>query len=82
MALRQLAEEARQRLAVLEAQAPERDFYVGVMTAAEDIARSGGVASRPGHRDSPAFRDGYLKVSSLVGAASGHVPHRFPLPVP
>ncbi len=81
-ALRRLAEEARQRLAALEPKAQEREFYVGVMTAAEDLARTGRAAVRPVERESRAFRDGYLEVSNLVAAAAGHVPSRFPLPTP
>lgn len=81
-ALHRLAEEARQRLAALEPRAPEREFYVGVMTAADDLARTGRAAVRPVDHESPAFRDGYLQVSNLVAAAVGHVPSRFPLPTP
>lgn len=81
-ALRRLAEEARQRLAALEPNAEERDFYVGVMTAAEDLARSGHAVPRPLGNESRQFRDGYLEVSSLVGAAAGHAPSRLPLPTP
>lgn len=79
-ALRHLAEEARQRLALLEAGAPERAFYVGVMTAAEDLARHG--TARPLSHEKPAFREGYMQVVNLVGAAAGHPPSRLPLPTP
>lgn len=82
MALRRLAEEARQRLAGLESSAGERDFYVGVMTAAEDLARTGHAEVRSLRNESPAFREGYLEVSNLVGAAVGRTPLRLPLPTP
>ncbi len=81
-ALRRLAEEARQRLAALEPNAEERDFYVGVMTAAEDLSRTGHAAPRPLRNESRQFRDGYLEVSNLVTAAAGHAPSRLPLPTP
>ncbi len=81
-ALRQLAEEARHRLASLDAHAPERDFYLGVMTAAEDLSRPGHATVRPIDHESVLFRDGYLEVSNLVGAAAGHTPSRLPLPTP
>lgn len=81
-ALRRLAEEARQRLAALEPDAAERDFYVGVMTAAEDLARTGHGAPRTLRNESPQFRDGYLDVTNMVGAAAGHAPSRLPLPTP
>ncbi len=79
-ALRHLAEDARQRLASLEAGAPERYFYVGVMTAAEDLSRHGTV--RPLSHETPAFREGYLEVADMVSAAAGHPPSRLPLPTP
>lgn len=84
-ALRRLAEEARLRAGALPVGTTEHDFYVGVITAAQDLA--GPVPSRAADRSvlkdrSPAFRDGYLKVSSMAGAAIGHAPPRFPLPTP
>ncbi len=84
-ALRRLAEEARMRAAALSVGTADHDFYVGVLTAARDL--SGPVPSRAASasalRDrSPAFRDGYLKVSNMAGAAAGHAPTRFPLPTP
>lgn len=79
-ALRRLAEEARQRAASLEAAAPEHDFYVGVITAAEDLSRHGNV--RPLTHEKPQFRDGYLAVANMVAAGSGHTPSRLPLPTP
>lgn len=84
-ALRRLAEEARQRAGALPTGTAEHDFYVGVITAAQDLA--GPVPSKAANwsalRDrSAAFRDGYLKVSNMAGAAVGHAPPRFPLPTP
>lgn len=84
-ALRRLAEEARLRAGALPLGTAEHDFYVGVITAAQDLA--GPAPSRAADRSalegrSPAFRDGYLKVSNMAGAAIGHSPPRFPLPTP
>jgi hypothetical protein len=79
-ALRRLAEEARHRLASLEPEGREHDFYVGVMMAAEDLARRGSVRSVS--QESPSFREGYLQVTDLVAAAAGHTPSRLPLPTP
>ena len=82
-ALRQLREEARQRAASVENGASEHDFYVGVLTAADDRMHP---ERRDIHdqawldRQAYSFRDGYLKTSDLIGAATGHVPFRFPLP--
>ena len=82
-ALLQLREEARQRAASVETGTSEHDFYVGVLTAAED-------RMHPERRDTHnqewldrkvhSFRDGYLKTSDLIGASTGHVPFRFHLP--
>lgn len=84
-ALRRLAEEARQRAATVRDGTEEHDFYVGVWTAARDLA--GPVPSKVSDlatlRDrSRSFRDGYLKVANMAGAAAGHAPSRFPLPSP
>lgn len=82
-ALLQLREEARQRAASVETGTSEHDFYVGVLTAAEDRmhperrdTHNQGWLDRQVH----SFRDGYLKTSDLIGASAGHVPFRFPLP--
>lgn len=82
-ALRQLREDARQRAASVETGTSEHDFYVGVLTAAED-------RMHPERRDIHdqtwldrqvySFRDGYLKTSDLIGASTGHIPFRFHLP--
>ena len=81
-ALRQLAEEARQRLAAMDAHAAERDFFLGVQMAAEDLCRSDHAPARSLDHESPAFKDGYLEVSAINAAASGHTPLRLPLPTP
>ena len=82
-ALRQLRHEAMQRAASVETGSNEHDFYVGVLTAAED-------RMHPERRDTHdlawldrqvhSFRDGYLKTSDLIGASIGHIPFRFHLP--
>lgn len=84
-ALRRLSEEARQRAGSLPVGSADHDFYVGVITAARDL--SGPVPSNAANwaalRDrTPSFRDGYLKVTNMAGAAAGHAPSRFPLPTP
>ena len=84
-ALRRLAEEARQRAATVQVGTPEHDFYVGVLSAARDLSGPApSNAARPSAlRDrTPAFRDGYLKVSNMAAAAVGHAPSRFPFPTP
>lgn len=84
-ALRRLAEEARQRAAALNVGSSEHDFYAGVLNAARDLSGPAGsdAARASALRDrSPAFRDGYLKVSNMAAAAAGHAPSRFPLPTP
>ena len=81
--LHQLAEEARQRAASVPAGTADHDFYVGVITAAEDRLHP---ARQDAHdeawlaRQGPSFRDGYLKASDLISAAAGHTPLHFPLP--
>lgn len=82
-ALDRLSDVALHRAAAAPAGSAEHDFYAGVVAAARDL-RS------PGHPDlgrpsqmtgrSPSFREGYLKVADMVGAAAGRSPSRFPLP--
>ncbi len=82
-ALRQLAAEARRTAALLRAGSAEHEFYVGVQRAAEErLSPALAAADRADlERRSPAYRDGYLETSTLIGmAATGAAPVRFRLP--
>jgi hypothetical protein len=53
---------------------PEHDFYEGVASAADTHLHQGRApAEDPGwlDRQTPAFRDGYLKASAIISAATG-----------
>lgn len=81
--LDRLHDEAMQRAAAMPVGSAEHDFYVGVVAAARDlrspahpdVSRPSQLAGRP-----PSFKDGYIKVADMVGAAAGRAPSRFPLP--
>jgi hypothetical protein len=83
-ALRLLLDEARTEAALVPMTSPVHAFYAGVAAAAEDRLR-------PTRQDShstawldaeqPAFREGYLKASSVI-ASAGHAPVRLLLPDP
>ena len=83
-ALRRLSDEARVEAALVPMTSPVHAFYAGVAAAAEDRLR-------PSRQDShgtawldaepPAFREGYLKASSVI-ASAGHAPVRILLPHP
>ena len=82
-ALDRLRDDALQRAATVPIGSAEHDFYSGVVAAARDLrspARPD--MSRPSMMTgrSPSFREGYLRVADMVGAATGHPPVRFPLP--
>jgi hypothetical protein len=66
----------------MELHDPERDFYLGVETAAADLCRVHHPPIRSLVHESASFRDGYLEVMALNAAATGHSPVRFPLPTP
>lgn len=81
-AVRQLAADARRTAARLEPGSPEHDFYEGVQAGAARHLQPGLMAGEPDlDRRRPAFRDGYLEASTIIGvAASGTPPLRLPLP--
>ena len=82
-ALRQLGEDARRQAASVMAGTGEHDFYVGVLTAAEDRMHPERLDAHDEawlERQECSFRDGYLKASNLIGASAGHVPFHFQLP--
>ncbi len=84
-ALRQLAGEARRVAALLHVGSADHDFYVGVQRAAEERLSPGLAAGDRSDLDrrSPAFREGYLKTSTMIAeAATATTPLRFRLPVP
>ena len=86
-AARDLIVAARAERAALAASAPERDFYLGVEAAAEEILHPELTAGRPpGWPDGEqrAFQEGYLKMRASMAAALayGQAPLRLRLPVP
>ncbi len=83
-ALRQLADEARRVAALLHVGSADHDFYVGVQRAAEERLSPGLAASDRSDIDrrSPAFREGYVKASTMIAEAlTLTTPIRFRLPV-
>jgi hypothetical protein len=82
--LRHFIEDARQHAAFLPMSDPEHAFYVGVVAAGEDRLRLQGAE---GHNDewlarqSPAFRDGYLKACHVIGS-TGSGATRLVVPAP
>jgi len=69
----------------LRRQGRGRASYAGVVKAAEEHQ----YASEPSARseawlahESPAFRDGYLKASTLIGTVAAGPPFRLALPAP
>jgi hypothetical protein len=86
-AARHLIEAARAERALLPQHAAEREFYLGVGAAAEEVVHPELGASR-GERwleqQTPPFRDGYLKTADMVASAKTlpQPPPRLPLPEP
>jgi hypothetical protein len=84
-AVRGLVAEARAARSVLTAGAPERQFYLGVEAAAEEVLHPQLAASREEQwldRQPSAFRDGYVRTATLLVQAStwAEPPLRLPLP--
>ena len=74
-ATRAMSEGARRLAGQTRAGSPEHDFYAGVASAADAHQHRGrGPAEDPGwlERQTPVFRDGYLKASAIISAAAGH----------
>ena len=71
-AVRELIRAARSERAGFAMAAPEREFYLGVEAAAEEVLRPELAAARPPgwpQRETPRFRDGYLQAAASLAAA-------------
>jgi hypothetical protein len=84
-AVRSLVAEARTESALLSADSPERQFYLGIQAAAEEVLKPElGMSRGTGWLDheAVAFREGYAKTRTLLADAmvSKESPLRFPLP--
>lgn len=84
-AVRTLVAEARTERSLLSAGSPERQFYLGVDAAAEEVLHPELGSSRGTDwldREAPAFQDGYLRTSTLLANATtaAEPPLRLPLP--
>jgi hypothetical protein len=83
--IRRLIDAARSERAMLPMASPQRQFYLGVEAAADEVVHpelgaigsADRIAGRP-----PAFREGYLRASSLLAAAAtaAEPPQHLPLP--
>lgn len=86
-AVRGLIDAARSERALLAASSPQRHFYLGVEAAAEEALHPELASARaPGwlDRESPAFREGYLQASTMLGIAASapEPPLKLALPHP
>ena len=84
-AARQLVAAARSERALIPESSPERQFYLGVEAAAQEVLQPELSASRTSRwleRESSAFRDGYLQTSAMTSSAATAVqpPLQFRLP--
>jgi hypothetical protein len=84
-AARGLVADARTERSLLSGGSPERQFYLGVEAAADEVLHPELGSSRDSdwlERHPPAFRDGYLRTSTLVANArtAADPPIRLPLP--
>jgi hypothetical protein len=86
-AARQMASDARAARAELALHHEDREFFLGVEAAADEVTHPELQVSRaddwPAPRP-PAFREGYLKAQAALAAAmtADEPPTRLPLPVP
>jgi hypothetical protein len=84
---RRLAADARSARAELDLHHRDREFFLGVEAAADEVVRPELGATRgddwPGSR-APAFREGYLKAHAALAAvmAADQLPARLMLPLP
>jgi hypothetical protein len=86
-AIRSLITAARTERAALNVHSPERQFYLGVEAAAEEVLRPELASARSDdwlEREASAFRDGYLQTANLVAIAMNapQPPFRLLLPTP
>ena len=82
-ALRQLIDEARERAAAAGNGSPGRDFYAGVVKAAEARLRGAALAGSDDARldmEPAAFRQGYLETTTMISSVAASAPLRLPLP--
>jgi len=84
-AVRGLITAARAERAALSVHSPERQFYLGVEAAAEEILHPELASARSEEsldRESSAFRDGYLQTANLLAVAmtAPQPPFRLPMP--
>ena len=84
-AVRDLSEAARRERSTLPMAAPERQFYLGVEAAAEEVLRPELGAARPAGwpaAETQAFQEGYLRAIDLLAVArnAADPPQRLPLP--
>lgn len=73
-AVRELIHEAQSQRAQLPMDSPERDFYLGVEAAAEEVLHPELGSTRAADwpdREGRAFREGYLRMSAAVAAVAG-----------
>src|SRR6516165_12028256 len=74
-ATRAMSEEALRLAGQAAAGSAEHDFYAGVASAADAHRRSARAPDKDPRwleRQTPAFRDGYLKASAVIAAAASH----------
>ena len=73
-AVREIVRAAQSERALLSMDAPEREFYLGVEAAADEVLHpelaAGRAADWPGRESAP-FREGYLQMSANLAAALG-----------
>jgi hypothetical protein len=86
-AVRGLIAEARSERALLPVDSAERQFYLGVEGAAEEVVQPQLAGSREEQwleRQPPAFRDGFVRTADLLArlATNREPPRRIPLPEP
>ena len=86
-AARGLIEAARSERRILPAHSAERQFYLGVDAAAQEVLHPELASSRADDwldLERPAFRDGYLRTSTLIATAatSDDPPSHIALPSP
>ena len=84
-AVRALVADARSERAALSADSPERQFYLGVEAAAEQVLHPQLGASRATSwfdRQPSAFRDGYLRTSAALATAATAADPPIHLPLP
>jgi hypothetical protein len=86
-AVRGLVADARSERALLPMDSAERQFYLGVEKAAEEVLQPQLTAAREEHwleRQLSAYRDGYVRTADLLARLSTapEPPLRIPLPQP